>query len=131
MRLHADPTPNSRGQQSDHTSLKDASYRLERQQHWLVSKIRGLDFPAASYPKILFAHRNVKKQRKETLERPSPRLTYVYIYIYLSTCLWFNIDYVQSNICVHYTQTDWAVSSYTDIRGYLVADIHRTALEHC
>uniref|UniRef100_A0A3P9BVP1 Aspartyl-tRNA synthetase 2, mitochondrial n=1 Tax=Maylandia zebra TaxID=106582 RepID=A0A3P9BVP1_9CICH len=46
MRLHADPTPNSRGQQSDHTSLKDASYRLERQQHWLVSKIRGLDFPA-------------------------------------------------------------------------------------
>lgn len=78
MRLHADPTPNSRGHQSDHTSLKDASYRLERQQHWLVSKIRGLDFPAASYPKILFAHRHVKKQRKENFGETK----YVYIYIY-------------------------------------------------
>uniref|UniRef100_A0A3B4G3R3 Aspartyl-tRNA synthetase 2, mitochondrial n=1 Tax=Pundamilia nyererei TaxID=303518 RepID=A0A3B4G3R3_9CICH len=39
MRLHADPTPNSRGHQSDHTSLKDASYRLERQQHWLYQSV--------------------------------------------------------------------------------------------
>lgn len=35
-------------------------------------------------------------------------------YLYISTLFWFNIDAIQSNIYIHHTQTDWAVSSYTN-----------------
>lgn len=42
------------------------------------------------------------------MEKPSSDL------IYISTLLWFNIDAIHSNISIHYTQTDWAVSSYTN-----------------
>lgn len=44
----------------------------------------------------------------EALEKPSSDP------IYISTLLWFNIDAIHSNTYIHYTQTDWAVSSYTN-----------------
>lgn len=131
---HADPTPNSRGHRSDHTSLR-TRHSDWRSSNTGWSQIRRLSFPksflAQSARLCSQACKGTKNNQntREALEKLSPDL--IYIYIYISTLLWFNIDAIQSNIYIHYTQTDWAVSSYTNIRGYLVADSHRTALEHC
>lgn len=45
------------------------------------------------------------------MENSSPDL------VYMSTPLWFNIGTIQSNISIHYTHRDWAVSSFTDTEG--------------
>lgn len=68
-------------------------------------------FPESSKLKFVFAHRHVKWQRVEARGHFGETKPWSYFYNQHSCGL---IYVIQSNIYIHYTQTEWAVSSYTN-----------------
>lgn len=76
-----------------------------------LSDQEGLVPPPKKASQTPFVHRPFKRNNKPPgsfwRNRAPDR-------IYISTLLWFNIDAIHSNVYIQYTQTDWAVSSYTN-----------------